>query len=167
MSSQNSSAPEIICGIAPYARLAVAGLIQDRAANEAGEGRWFLLHRTEPWDGWDPPGGRVEHGETLEQAVIREVAEETNLEVEVGGPCYVRLFDEYKGERMIVVTMACRVRGDTSDVRVDPEAGVGWRWASTAEWENMAEKGVSGWQPVDVRRVTRMAPILWEAGNSG
>jgi ADP-ribose pyrophosphatase YjhB (NUDIX family) len=33
---------------------------------------------------WSIPGGRVEWGETLEQATIREVAEETGLDVVVG-----------------------------------------------------------------------------------
>jgi len=31
--------------------------------------------------GWTPPGGSVETGETLEEAVIREVKEETNMKV--------------------------------------------------------------------------------------
>lgn len=30
---------------------------------------------------WTPPGGGVEHGETVEEAVIREVLEETNMRV--------------------------------------------------------------------------------------
>jgi 8-oxo-dGTP diphosphatase len=33
---------------------------------------------------WSLPGGRVEPGETAQQAVVREVAEETGLAVEVG-----------------------------------------------------------------------------------
>lgn len=33
---------------------------------------------------WSVPGGRVELGETLEEAVKREVLEETGLEVELG-----------------------------------------------------------------------------------
>lgn len=40
-----------------------------RRANPPGRGRWSL------------PGGRVESGETLREAVVREVAEETGLRV--------------------------------------------------------------------------------------
>jgi ADP-ribose pyrophosphatase YjhB (NUDIX family) len=30
---------------------------------------------------WTPPGGGIEHGETYEQAVVREIKEETNMKV--------------------------------------------------------------------------------------
>ncbi|MBA3423915.1 MAG: NUDIX hydrolase [Rubrobacteraceae bacterium] len=35
--------------------------------------------------GWEPPGGQVEHGEDLVTALKREVSEESNCEIEVGG----------------------------------------------------------------------------------
>ena len=51
-----------------------------------GTGRLLHVERaTPPQAGrWTIPGGRVEPGETIEQAVAREVLEETGLVVDVG-----------------------------------------------------------------------------------
>lgn len=48
--------------------------------------RLLLVRRAQtPASGcWSVPGGRVERGETLAEAVVREVAEETGLEVVCG-----------------------------------------------------------------------------------
>ena len=50
------------------------------------DGRVVLVRRGhEPLAGqWSLPGGGVELGETLEEAVVREMREETGLEVDVG-----------------------------------------------------------------------------------
>jgi 8-oxo-dGTP diphosphatase len=49
-------------------------------------GRLLLIRRrNEPGAGlWSLPGGRIEPGETAGQAVVREVREETGLEVSAG-----------------------------------------------------------------------------------
>ena len=45
----------------------------------------LIKRRFEPLQGqWSLPGGAVEVGETLEGCVVREMREETGLEVEVG-----------------------------------------------------------------------------------
>lgn len=58
----------------------VGAVIRDPA------GRLLLIRRGhEPGAGlWSLPGGRIEPGETHQQAVVREVLEETGLSVECG-----------------------------------------------------------------------------------
>lgn len=64
---------------------AVGAVIHDDA------GRILLvLRRHDPQAGyWSIPGGKVDHGESLADAVIREVREETGLVVEVGREAWV------------------------------------------------------------------------------
>ena len=45
--------------------------------------RIVLIERLNPPHGWALPGGFVDFGETVEQAAIREMREETSLEVEL------------------------------------------------------------------------------------
>ena len=52
------------------------------------QGQQVLLtaRRTEPEEfagGWELPGGKIDEGETIEQALVREVAEELGIEIEV------------------------------------------------------------------------------------
>ncbi|MDL4772091.1 MULTISPECIES: NUDIX hydrolase [Thermomonosporaceae] len=58
----------------------VGGIVRDEA------GRWLLVKRGHPpGEGlWSIPGGRVEPGEGDAAAVVRELLEETGLDVTVG-----------------------------------------------------------------------------------
>jgi ADP-ribose pyrophosphatase YjhB (NUDIX family) len=152
----------------PYARLAAVGLIQARDS-----GRWLLLRSLHPeWfrrgtgpplppELWGPPGGRLEYGEDLEMALRREVREETGLEVEVAGPVHAYL-TVHKGERLLSVSMACRVPSATEDVRVDGVEADAFRWVTTAEWAEWARAGRTPWDPGDVVRVAALAGALWD-----
>ncbi len=151
---------------APYVRLAVVGAgVRGGCGDDRGgavEPRWLLLHRTRPFEGWDPPGGRMEPAEDLVQAVEREVDEETGLRVDVAGPCYGFL-TFYKGERLLAVSMACRPAGDPDAIRLELEDHDEWRWATGAEWEALAESRMSSWDPTDVKKATRAVAAVWEA----
>ena len=50
------------------------------------DGRVLIARRVNSPQLWSLPGGKVEPGETLEQAAIREVREETGVEIEIVGP---------------------------------------------------------------------------------
>jgi 8-oxo-dGTP diphosphatase len=85
----------------------------------------LLIKRgTEPHKGyWCPPGGLLEAGEAPEEAVTREVREETGLEVEV-----VDALGEVRGPitgRPSCVYL-CRVVGGNAESRPPESVGVSW-----------------------------------------
>lgn len=57
--------------------VSVAGLV----TNEKGQ---ILLVKS-PWRGWEYPGGLIEPGETFQEALHREIREESGAEVEITG----------------------------------------------------------------------------------
>ena len=64
----------------PYATtLAVCSVVLKKA------GKYLLVQEKQPhvYGKWNLPGGRVDEGETLEQAAVREALEETNYNVEI------------------------------------------------------------------------------------
>ena len=77
-------------------------------------GRVLLIERgTPPGVGlWTVPGGKLEAGESLAEAVAREVREETGLAVEVGAlACVVeRMGDDY---HFVILDSLARVVGGT------------------------------------------------------
>ena len=59
--------------------LAAGGIVIDK---ETGTPRILLVHRPS-YDDWSFPKGKLEPGETLEEAALREVREETGLDCRI------------------------------------------------------------------------------------
>jgi ADP-ribose pyrophosphatase YjhB (NUDIX family) len=100
------------------------------------EGRLLLVRRARPpGEGlWSLPGGRIEPGESAEEALAREVAEETGLLVRVGPPVGRVLREAPGGGVFEIRDFACVVRGgrlragdDAAEARWVPAGELG-RW---------------------------------------
>lgn len=90
-------------------RLAVGAVIVDPRADGP---HVVLVRRTSPprVGQWSLPGGKVERGETLERAVVREIREECGLDVRVGPLLEViELIDERV--HYVVLDYVCSVVG--------------------------------------------------------
>jgi len=114
-------------------RVAVGGVV-------IKEGRVLLVRRGKApaFGQWAIPGGSVELGETLQQAVEREVREETGLSVRAGEVCYV--FEAVKRDEhgrvrfhyVIVDLMADHLSGEPVPASDVTEAA----WLPVEELEN-------------------------------
>ena len=91
-----------VTGSSASFRIAVSALIFE-------EGRVLLAHRRDI-DWWNLPGGGMEVGETVDEALCREVAEETGLEVEVEQ--LVGVYSKPQKQE-IVLTFRCHITGGT------------------------------------------------------
>ena len=85
------------------------------------DGRALLIRRAHPpLEGeWSIPGGKLEIGETLVNAVRRELAEETGIEVRVGDliEVFERIFPDDAGQpkyHYVIVDYLCEVISGTA-----------------------------------------------------
>ena len=146
----------------PRVRLGMTTEYPDRPVVGVGavvvkDGKALIVKRAhEPRKGeWSLPGGRVELGETLIEAVRREIREETGLEIDVGP--VVELFDRvhrHDGRvryHFVIVDYLCTCVGGALCASDDAEDAA---WVTSEELE---QYGVHEFAAAVIRRGLAMA----------
>jgi 8-oxo-dGTP diphosphatase len=121
----------------------------------------LLVQRAfEPLKGhWSLPGGALELGETLEEAVVREVLEETGLVIEP--VTVVEAFDRISHDdagrvryHYVLVDFLCRVTGGSLASASD---ALDARWVSRPELNSHGIYGLEPFTVAVIERALRMA----------
>ncbi len=100
----------------------------------------MVRHVHDGRDYWTLPGGAVESGETLAQAVLRELQEETNVSARVLGLLYQRSYRSAAGRD---VTEHCFLLECAPEQRAtlghDPELDAASQWLTELAWRPLAD----------------------------
>lgn len=118
-------------------KLVILGLIE----NENGE--FLISQRFEPelpevHLKWDLPGGKNEMGETLEETLLREILEETGLEVEITRflPKTITKVWEYPTHKQntLVLCFCCKLMG--GELHLNDHKISDLKWVKREEFKN-------------------------------
>jgi len=106
-------------------------------------GRLLMIVRVhDPGQGlWSIPGGRIEPGETPEQAVVREVREETGLEVSCGPLLGTAELPGLDGAIIDIRDYRAFLAPGSAGVPSAGDDAADVRWVSDAEAVAMDERG--------------------------
>ncbi len=118
----------------------------------------LIKRKNPPGEGkWNIPGGLVKLGETLKQAVVREVEEETGIKSSMGELVEVveRIFPDSEGEIMyhyVIIDFLCRFLKGKAQAKSDALAV---RWQSV---EALDDLDIT----VELKNVIKKAYLLWQ-----
>ncbi|MBN2421805.1 NUDIX domain-containing protein [Candidatus Woesearchaeota archaeon] len=120
-----------------YPEVAVGALI----FNDKGE--IFLIKSPKYHDQYIVPGGHVELGEKLEKAIIREIKEETDLDIEILYFLEIQdnVYNLYEHRHFIFIDYVCKAL--TADVKLDPEEASDYKWITPEKALNLPDLGIA------------------------
>ena len=100
-------------------------------------------------DGWEFPGGKVEAGESPEEALRREIREELETEIQVGELIDTIEYD-YPDFHLSMKCYACTILSGNLHL-VEHEAA---RWLSADQLDSVE------WLPADITLIPKIARLL-------
>lgn len=88
---------------------------------------------------WEMPGGKIEFGEKLEEALIRETKEETGLDISVEKLLYATQFLSNPNRQVIIISYLCCA--DNTDV-VLSEEHTDFLWITKNQFKDYVSEGI-------------------------
>ncbi|HET6970363.1 MAG TPA: NUDIX hydrolase [Phenylobacterium sp.] len=89
------------------------------------EGRRVLLVRNDR-DEWELPGGRLEAGEMPVDCVVRELQEETAVDIVCGDLLLAESFEVIPGRHVLIVAYACTAAAGQTVTLSEEHVDFGW-----------------------------------------
>lgn len=134
-------------GIMKTIEVVAAVIIKDGKvfATQRGYGQWK--------DWWEFPGGKIEPGECPQEALVREIREELDAEIEVGGLLETVEWD-YPDFHLTMHCFICRLLSDSLHLNEHEDA----TWLTRETLDSVQ------WLPADlgvVGKIGGMVEFLW------